>query len=443
MTVNSAPVTWPPTPSPQTVNAGATVTFTAAATATHGYRAVAGERRGGSDFQQYRRRYLGQPHSLTAAASRTTASCSKRSFTDSAGTATTNACGTLTVDTAPTLTTNPTRQTVKRGRQSSRFTAAASGHPAATVQWQVSTDGGQTFTAIAGATSASYSFTAAAGDNGNEYRGRLHQQRGAATSSPATLTVSSALTITTNPTPQTVNAGSTVTLTAAASSNPAATVQWEVSTDGGQTFTAISGATSTTYSFTAAAGNNGYQYEAVFSNSSGTATTNPATLTVNFAPTVTTSPASQTVNAGGTVTLTAAASSNPTATVQWQVNKNDGSGFTNISDGGVYSGSSTGTLTITGATADMNSYVYQAAFTNSVARHSNAAVLTVDFAPTVTTNPTSQVTTAGNTVTFTAAASGNPAATVQWKMSSDSGLTFSDIAGATSADLQLYRRCRR
>ena len=108
-------------------------------------------------------------------------------------------------------------------------------------------------------------------------------------------------------------------------------MQWEVSTDGGQTYTAINGATSANYSFTAAAGNNGYLYKAVFSNNGDTATTNPATLTVNFAPAVTTSPASQTVNAGGTVSFTAAASSNPTATVQWQVNKNDGSGFSRIS----------------------------------------------------------------------------------------------------------------
>ena len=53
------------------------------------------------------------------------------------------------------------------------------------------------------------------------------------------------------------------------------------------------------------------------------------------------------INAGGATTFTAAASGTPAPTVQWQVNT--GSGFANISDGGVYSGSATGTLTITGA----------------------------------------------------------------------------------------------
>ena len=77
----------------------------------------------------------------------------------------------------------------------------------------------------------------------------------------------------------------TVTFTAA-SSNPGSgdTVQWEVSTDGGTTFSAISGATSTTYSFTATAATNGDEYEAVFTNSAGTLTSNAATLTVDSRP---------------------------------------------------------------------------------------------------------------------------------------------------------------
>ena len=48
-------------------------------------------------------------------------------------------------------------------------------------------------------------------------------------------------------------------------------------------------------------------------------------------------------------------------------------------------------------------------------------------APTVTTQPASQTVTAGQTATFTAAASGNPTPTVQWQVSTDSGSTFSDI----------------
>jgi cyclophilin family peptidyl-prolyl cis-trans isomerase len=428
LTVNSAP-TVTTSPTSQTVNSGGTVTFTAAAS---GNPAATVQWKVSTDTGVTFTNIAGATsasYSFTAAAG-DNGKQFEAVFTNSAGTATSTPA-TLTVDFAPTVTTSPTSQTVSAGTTAT-FTAAATGNPAATVQWKVSTDGGATFTNIAGATSASYSLTTTAADNGNQYEAVFTNSVGTATSSSATLTVNSTVTVTTNPTSQTVNAGSTATFTAAASSNPAATVQWKVSTDGGQTFTNIAGATSTSYSFAATAADNGNQYEAVFTNTAGTATTDAATLTVDFAPTVTTNVSSKTVNAGDTVSFTAAASSNPTATVQWQVNT--GSGFTNISNGGVYGGSSTGTLTITGATAAMNGYQYQAVFTNSLgSATTNQATLTVDFAPTVTTNPISQSATAGGTATFTAAANGNPAATVQWKVSTDTGVTFTNIAGATSA----------
>jgi hypothetical protein len=147
----------------------------------------------------------------------------------------------------------------------------------------VSTNGGSTFTNISGATSTTYSFTTATRQTGYEYRAVFTNSQGTATTSAATLTVTTALAapvVTTNPTSQSFATGSTVTFTAAASGNPTPTVQWQVSTNGGSTFTNISGATSTTYSFTAAPSQTGYEYRAVFTNSQGSATTSAATLTV-------------------------------------------------------------------------------------------------------------------------------------------------------------------
>ena len=100
-----------------------------------------------------------------------------------------------------------------------------------------------------------------------------------ATTNSATLTVQYGPAVTTQPTSQTVLAGATVTFTAAASGNPTPTVKWQ--SNSGSGWSDIAGATSGTYSFTAAAGDNGVQYRAVFTNGIGTdATTNPATLTV-------------------------------------------------------------------------------------------------------------------------------------------------------------------
>ena len=63
--------------------------------------------------------------------------------------------------------------------------------------------------------------------------------------------------------------------------------------------------------------------------------------------------------------------------------------------------------------------------------------VTVVVLPAVTTQPANQVANVGDTATFTAAASGSPAPTVQWQLSTDGGASFSNISGATSTTLTL------
>src|SRR5271166_1076897 len=187
----------------------------------------------------------------------------------------------------PVITQNPVNVTVNAG-STATFTAAATGSPTPTVQWQVSTDGGATFNNVAGATATTLSFATTAGQNGNLYRAVFTNTSGSATTTAATLTVDFAPTVTSNPTNASVAAGSTATFSAAASGNPTPTVQWQVSTDGGATFTNVSGATATTLSLVAVtAGQNGNQYRAVFTNSVGSATTTAATLTVTTSGTPT------------------------------------------------------------------------------------------------------------------------------------------------------------
>ncbi len=73
---------------------------------------------------------------------------------------------------------------------------------------------------------------------------------------------------------------------------------------------------------------------------------------------------------------------------------------------------------------------YRAVFTNpSSSATSTAATLTVNpkpEAPKVTTNPASKTVTAGESATFTAAASGVPAPKVQWQVSTNGGATFAN-----------------
>ncbi|MGD0084175.1 MAG: Ig-like domain repeat protein [Acidimicrobiales bacterium] len=175
----------------------------------------------------------------------------------------------ITVGGPPTVTQNPSSVEVCSGSLA-QFNSAASGFPAPSAQWQVSTDGGSTFGPISGATSSDYSFTASDSENGYQYDVvYTNAFPPPATSGPATLTVDDAPLVTANPLSQTVQTGDTVTFTAAASGSPTPTVQWYVEPSGSSTFTPISGATSTTYSFTAGLGDDGSQYEAVFSNTCG------------------------------------------------------------------------------------------------------------------------------------------------------------------------------
>src|SRR5205085_2697264 len=134
----------------------------------------------------------------------------------------------------------------------------------------------------------------------------------------ATLTVDTLPVVTTNPASQTICAGSPVTFTAASTSNASdQTVQWQISTDGGATFNNIAGATSTTYSFTVAASDDGHKFRAVFTDACGTTNTTAATLTVNIPPVITSNPVDGTFCSNATATFTAAASGTPAPTVQW------------------------------------------------------------------------------------------------------------------------------
>jgi gliding motility-associated-like protein len=101
---------------------------------------------------------------------------------------------------------------------------------------------------------------------------------------------------------------------------------------------------------------------------------------------------------------------------QWQVNT--GSGWTNLSDGGVYSGSAASSLSISAVTGGMNGNQYQCQVTSACATTpTTAAVLTVNTAspPTITIAATAATVCAGTPVTYTASpTNGGSAPSYQW-----------------------------
>jgi sugar lactone lactonase YvrE len=87
--------------------------------------------------------------------------------------------------------------------------------------------------------------------------------------------------VTMQPSDATVHAPATASFGVAAAGVPTPTIQWQQSLDGGATWTNIAGATTESYTTpTTALGDSGKQLRAVFSNASGGATTNAATLIV-------------------------------------------------------------------------------------------------------------------------------------------------------------------
>ncbi|GEL99167.1 glycoside hydrolase family 9 protein [Cellulomonas terrae] len=177
---------------------------------------------------------------------------------------------------APEITQQPASVTAALGSTAS-FTAAASGRPTPTVQWQVQQAG--PWRDVVGATSTTLDVVVTAGAR---YRAVFTNAAGSATTKVATLTVAkSAPVVTKHPEPVRAALGKTVSFTAAATGYPAPSVTWQVRWFGSPWVT-VPGAKSTTLTFRTSVLSVGTEYRAVFKNPAGTAATNPARLTVTL-----------------------------------------------------------------------------------------------------------------------------------------------------------------
>lgn len=395
--VNQAPV-FTTQPASQTVVAPASVTFTAAAS---GFPAPTYQwQKGGAAIAgATSATYTIATTSLADAATYTCVA------TNSLGSATSNGA-VLTVQVPPAITTQPVGTTVTAGASVS-FTVVATGTPAPTYQWQKSGVN------IAGATSATYTIASATLADAGAYTVVVTNPAGTVTSSAAALTVNAPPVITAQPANQSVVVGQTATFSVTATGNPAPTYQWR---KGGAP---IAGATSASYTTPVTViGDDGSTFDVVVTNSLGTVTSGPATLTVNpapVAPTITTQPASQTVAAGTSVTFSVVATGTPSPTYQWK------------KDGANIAGATGSSYTIP-AVLSTDAGSYTVVVTNSQGTlTSSAATLSVLYKPVITTQPTSQTVSQGTNVTFSVAANGNPAPAYQWQFN---GV---DIGGATSA----------
>ena len=217
---------------------------------------------------------------------------------------------------APAITSQPSDASITAGKTGT-FSVVASGTAPLSYQWE------RNGTAIAGATSASYTTPAeTTGDNGVAFAVVVTNSAGSATSRSAKLTVAApggpvAPSITVQPADQSIKAGQTATYFVTATGTAPLSYQWR------RNGAAIAGATSARYTTTTA--DSGATFAVVVSNSAGSATSRSAKLTVTapggpVAPSITVQPADQSIKAGQTATFSVGASGTAPLSYQWRKN---------------------------------------------------------------------------------------------------------------------------
>ena len=409
LTVQAAPVFTTQPVGTTTVTAGASMTFTAAATGNPA-----------PTYQWYKGTALltGQTAATLTIASPTLADAGSYTVvaTNSLASVTSGAA-VLIVNQVPIFTTQPASLIVT-APASATFTAAASGFPFPTFQWQ---KGG---VSIAGATGATYTLATTSLTDAATYT-CVATNTVSVTSNGAILTVYVTPAITTQPAGTTVTAGATVSFSVVATGTPAPTYQWY---KGAALLTGQTAATITIASPTLA---DAGSYKVVATNGVGSVTSSAAVLVVNQVPIFTTQPASLIVTAPTSATFTAAASGFPVPTYQWQ-------------KGGASIAGATGATFTLATTSLPDAATYTCVATNTIGpTTSNGAILTVYVPPAITTQPAGTTTvTAGFPASFSVVASGTPAPTYQWQKTNVniSGATNSSytIASTTLADAGSY-----
>jgi hypothetical protein len=220
---------------------------------------------------------------------------------------------------------------------------------------------------------------------------------GGTSSAPATAPV-----ITAQPANATVTVGQAATFTVAAAGAAPLSYQW---TKNGMSV----GTNSATYTTAATtSSDNNAKIQVTVSNSKGSTPSSIATLTVDAAatkPSITTQPVNVTVTVGQTATFTVAATGTAPLTYQWTKN-------------GANVGTNSATYTTAATTSSDNGAQIQVKVSNSAGNtFSSIVTLTVNGAatkPTITTQPVNTTVSAGNTATFTVAASGTAPLSYQW-----------------------------
>jgi hypothetical protein len=214
-------------------------------------------------------------------------------------------------------------------------------------------------------------------------------------------TVNTPPSITTQPQSQTVMVGATATFSVVATGTAPLAYQWSKNSN------AIAGATDSTYTTPATvSGDNASTFTVTVTNVAGSKTSNAATLTVTgaaTAPAITAQPQGQTVIAPATATFSVTATGTAPLSYQWSKN------------GSAIAGATSSTYTTPPTVAGDNGSTFTVMVANVAgSQPSDAATLTVDVPPTITTEPQNQTVGVGTPATFSVTATGTAPFSYQW-----------------------------
>ena len=284
----------------------------------------------------------------------------------------------------------------------------------ATYQWQYSTNDGETWlnTTSSGNKTDTVTVNTAASMSGRLYRCVVTYDDVEMTTREASLIV---LGISSQPTSQTVTAGSKVTFKVETTADADA-YQWQYSTNGGTTWTnsPSSGNKSDTVNVNATVAMNGRLYRCQVTFGDTVLTSKAAELTVIG---ITSQPTDQTAATGKKAIFTVETTVDG-ATYQWQYSTNDGTTWINSTS----SGNKTARLSVN-ANVGMNGRLYRCLITyEDTELKTNSALLTVQG---ITTQPTDETVVAGNQVEFSVETTVE-GATYQWQYSTNDGTTWTN-----------------
>jgi len=237
------------------------------------------------------------------------------------------------------------------------------------------------------------------------------------------------------PSNQLVLSGQAAFFRVTASGTPAPNYQWRKSTDGGASWTNITGATQYMYSVPVTAlTDHGTKLKCDVINPHGSVTSGEATLSITatpIPPVFTMQPSNFTLVVNEGTFLCSYASGTPAPTYQWQKSTDGGVTWVDLA------GSTDPVDWMTPAVLTVNGSLFRCVASNAAGQvASNAATLTLvssGVKPAITTQPENRSATAGQTVSFSIITAGTPPPTYQWQKSIDGGATWTNISHALYA----------